>query len=64
MEEAEERAREEMEGQSPLQKAETLDALGKPSPDTNGHPESSGSLGPALCEVQTSSNGVFKQVTS
>lgn len=36
------------------------DALGKPSPLPNGHLESSGNLGPALCEVQTSSNYVWK----
>lgn len=36
------------------------DVLGKPSPLPNGHLESSGNLGPALCEVQTSSNYVWK----
>lgn len=36
------------------------DALGKSRPSPNGHLESSGNLGPALCEVQTSFNYVWK----
>lgn len=63
VEEVEGRAREEMEGKSPLQRTgrqKMPSALGQSSPFPNGHLESSGNLGPAVCEAQTSSNRVWK----